>query len=93
MAVKNAAALLEGFVADGIAIEVTHRAKRRLCGLAALTPLREEVAPPESGSCGSVIRPIRGFANMSKSSYPSQRLEFSSVWHKTFSDVTPERHQ
>src|SRR5258705_10305207 len=32
--------------------------------------------PPGSG--GSVIRPIRGFANMSKSSYPSQRLEFSS---------------
>jgi hypothetical protein len=33
IAVKNAAALLEAFVARGIAIEVTHRSKRRLYGL------------------------------------------------------------
>ena len=46
MAVKNAAKLLDGFCADGIAIEVTHRSKRRLFGLAALAPLRDEVAPP-----------------------------------------------
>jgi hypothetical protein len=46
MAVKNAAALLEGFVARGIAIEVTHRAKRRLFGLGHLAPLREETLPP-----------------------------------------------
>jgi hypothetical protein len=46
MAVKNAAALLGEFCAAGIAIEVTHRSKRRLFGLAALAPLRHEVAPP-----------------------------------------------
>ena len=46
MAVKNAAQLLDEFCADGIAIEVTHRSKRRLFGLAALAPLRDEVAPP-----------------------------------------------
>jgi hypothetical protein len=46
MAVKNAAALLDGFCAEGIAVEVTHRSKRRLFGLAGLAPLRAEVAPP-----------------------------------------------
>ena len=47
MAVKNAAALLEGFRAQGLAIEVTHRSKRRLFGLTGLAPLRTEVAPPK----------------------------------------------
>jgi len=46
MAVKNATALLDGFCAAGIAVEVTHRSKRRLFGLAGLAPLRESVAPP-----------------------------------------------
>jgi len=46
MAPQNAAALLDRFCADGIAIEVTHRSKRRLFGLAALAPLRDGVAPP-----------------------------------------------
>lgn len=46
IAVKNAAALLEVFVARGIAIEVTHRSKRRLYGLKHLAPLRDEAAPP-----------------------------------------------
>ena len=46
IAVKNAAALLDSFVAGGIAIEVTHRSKRRLFGLKHLTPLREEALPP-----------------------------------------------
>ena len=46
IAVKNAAELLDGFVTRGIAIEVTHRAKRRLFGLKHLAPLREEAAPP-----------------------------------------------
>jgi hypothetical protein len=46
MAVKNAAGLLDAFRADGIAIEVTQRSKRRLFGLAALAPLHDEVAPP-----------------------------------------------
>ena len=35
-----------GFCGDGIAVEVTHRSKRRLFGLAGLAPLRDEVAPP-----------------------------------------------
>jgi hypothetical protein len=46
MAVKNAAQLLDRFRADGIAIEVTHRSRRRLFGLAELAPLRAGVAPP-----------------------------------------------
>ncbi|MDR3535235.1 MAG: hypothetical protein P4L71_01920 [Acetobacteraceae bacterium] len=46
MAVKNATALLEAFVTAGIAVEVTHRAKRRLFGLSGLAPLRDQVAPP-----------------------------------------------
>jgi hypothetical protein len=52
MAVKNAAQLLDEFCADGVTVEVTHRSKRRLFGLAALAPLRDEVAPlrrPEHG--------------------------------------------
>jgi hypothetical protein len=47
MAVNNAAALLDGFCVDGIALEVTHRSKRRLFGLAGLAPLRDGVAPPK----------------------------------------------
>jgi hypothetical protein len=46
MATQNAAQLLDRFCADGIAIEVTHRSKCRLYGLAALAPLRDGVAPP-----------------------------------------------
>ena len=43
---KNAAQLLDDFCAAGIVIEVTHRSKRRLSGLAGLAPLREAVRPP-----------------------------------------------
>ena len=46
MAVKNATALLDRFCREGIAIEVTHRSKRRLYGLAGLAPLRDGVAAP-----------------------------------------------
>jgi hypothetical protein len=46
MAVKNAATLLEAFGEAGIVVEVSHRSKRRLYGLAGLAPLRDEVAPP-----------------------------------------------
>jgi hypothetical protein len=46
MAVKNAAFLLDAFCAAGIAVEVTHRSKRRLFGLAGLAPLRDAVRPP-----------------------------------------------
>jgi hypothetical protein len=46
MAVKNAAALLDDFRRNGITIEVTHRSKRRLFGLAELAPLRAVVRPP-----------------------------------------------
>ena len=46
MAVKNAAALLDGFCQAGLAVEVTHRSKRRLFGLAGLAPLRDGVAAP-----------------------------------------------
>lgn len=46
MAVKNAVRLLEQFCAADIAIEVTHRARRRLFGLKQLAPLRAGVAAP-----------------------------------------------
>jgi hypothetical protein len=46
MAVKNATALLDAFAAAGIAIEVTHRSRRRLFGLQGLAPLRDGVRPP-----------------------------------------------
>jgi hypothetical protein len=46
MAVKNATALLDEFCAAGLAIEVTHRSKRRLFGLSGLAPLRDVVRPP-----------------------------------------------
>jgi hypothetical protein len=46
MAIKNATALLDWFADAKIVVEVTHRSKRRLFGLAGLAPLRDEVAPP-----------------------------------------------
>jgi hypothetical protein len=61
LAVKNASALLEAFVERGIAIEVTHRSKRRLYGLKHLAPLREEAAPPRRPTPGRARgRPPRG---------------------------------
>ena len=52
IAVKNASALIEVFVERGIAIEVTHRSKRRLYGLKHLAPLRDEAAPPRRPTPG-----------------------------------------
>ncbi len=46
MSVKGATGLLDSFVADGIVVEVTHRAKRRLFGLAGLAPLRDGTTAP-----------------------------------------------
>ena len=46
MSVKGATGLLGSFVTDGIVVEVTHRAKRRLFGLAGLAPLRDGTAAP-----------------------------------------------
>ena len=46
MAVKNATALLDDLTSIGVAVEVTHRSKRRLFGLQRMAPLRDEVAPP-----------------------------------------------
>jgi hypothetical protein len=61
MAIKNASALLEAFVERGVAIEVTHRSKRRLYGLKHLAPLREEAAPPRRPMPGRGRgRPPRG---------------------------------
>ena len=57
IAIKNAAALLDSFVAQGIAIEVTHRSKRRLFGLRHLAPLRAEALPPRHARrAGGVTR-------------------------------------
>jgi len=46
LAVKTAIRLLESLVAAGVAVEVTHRAKRRLFGLTALAPLGDVVQRP-----------------------------------------------
>ncbi|MGH7086182.1 MAG: hypothetical protein ACREFN_14450, partial [Acetobacteraceae bacterium] len=46
MAAQNAGALLDRFSLEGIVLEVSHRSKRRLYGLAELAPLRDGVAPP-----------------------------------------------
>ena len=46
VAVKTAIRLLDGLVAAGVAIEVTHRSKRRLFGLEGMAPLGAAVRPP-----------------------------------------------
>lgn len=46
IAVKNTGVLLDQFRHAGIAVEVTHRSKRRLYGLTGLAPLRNATAPP-----------------------------------------------
>ena len=46
MSIKCATELLDRFVAEGVAVEVTHRSARRLFGLAGLAPLRGVVQPP-----------------------------------------------
>jgi hypothetical protein len=45
IAPKNAGRLLENFTVLGVAVEVTHRSKRRLYGLKHLAPLREATQP------------------------------------------------
>ncbi|MGI4748856.1 MAG: hypothetical protein ACRYFY_22825 [Janthinobacterium lividum] len=60
MAVKNAAQLLDRFLAEGLVVEVTRRHKRRLFGLTSLAPLRDGTAPPRRPEPGrSRGRPIR----------------------------------
>ena len=50
MAIPNAAAFLDQFTAAGIAVEVTHRSKQRLFGLAMFAPLwRSQPRRPETG--------------------------------------------
>jgi hypothetical protein len=46
MSIKCAGELLDQFVTEGIAVEVTHRSARRLFGLAGLAPLRDAVQAP-----------------------------------------------
>jgi len=46
IAVKNALRLLDELCVAEIAVEVTHRSKRRLFGMAGLAPLRDVVRPP-----------------------------------------------
>lgn len=53
MAPKNALALLDRFVDQGVVVEVTHRSARRLFGLKGLAPLAEEVALPRRARRGA----------------------------------------
>jgi hypothetical protein len=52
LAVKNAIRLLDGLVAADLAVEVTHRSKRRLFGLKGMAPLGEAVRPPYRPEAG-----------------------------------------
>ena len=64
IAIKNAIRLLDGFVVQGLASEVTHRSKRRLYGLTHLAPLRAATtAPRRPGRPGAaVIEPVDAVA-------------------------------
>jgi len=46
ISIKSACAILDALVRDGVAVEVTGRAARRLFGLRGLAPLAAAVAPP-----------------------------------------------
>ena len=46
LSIKGATALLDGLVADEIAVEVTHRSARRLFGLSGMAPVRDVTIPP-----------------------------------------------
>jgi hypothetical protein len=46
MSIKCATELLDRFVTDDIAVEVTHRSARRLFGLAGMAPVRDITTPP-----------------------------------------------
>jgi len=46
MSIKSATELLDGFVAEAIVVEVTHRSARRLFGLSGMAPVRDVTAPP-----------------------------------------------
>jgi hypothetical protein len=86
IAVKNTTALLDAFVARGIAIEVTHRSKRRLFGLKHLAPLRAEARPPRHArSTGVLAR--RGRAGAAAADMPAE-AEFAAG-----SDVAPAPRQ
>jgi hypothetical protein len=52
LAVKTAIGLLESLVKAGVAVEVTHRSKRRLFGLKGLAPIAAVVRPPERAEPG-----------------------------------------
>jgi hypothetical protein len=76
MAVQNASALLDGFVAEGLIIEVSRRSKRRLYGLLALARLRDVVAEPRrpeqgGGPVGRAIASSRQSASSSPRRYPT----------------------
>jgi hypothetical protein len=62
ISIKNAIRLLDGFVVQGIVLEITHRAKRRLYALKHLAPLRDATAPPRQPLPGR--RPSRPSAAM-----------------------------
>ena len=71
IAVKNATGLLDAFTARGIAIEVTHRSKRRLFGLKHLAPLRAEARPPHRVR-GTGVLARRGRAGASAGDAPTE---------------------
>jgi hypothetical protein len=84
MAVNNAAVLLEGLCAAGFAVELTHRAKRRLFGLAALTPVRE-VAPPRRPAAIPLADPVTERAALPERALtPVERrhFDYSALEHR-----------
>jgi hypothetical protein len=59
ISVKSAIALLNGFVRDGIAVEVTDRAARRLFGLQALGEAVSSAVRPPSGPSPAAVADAR----------------------------------
>lgn len=82
MAVPNAAALLNRCTAAGIAVEVTHRSKRRVVGLALFAPLRDKIAAPGVRRQGEAEegRPISETRRLRPTPLPLPRLSPFRPW-------------
>ncbi len=71
LSIKSATVMLTGLVADGVAVEVTHRSARRLFGLAGMAPVRDVTIPPR--------RPEPG-RGRGRSPYEREDAEMLSPW-------------
>ena len=98
MAVKNALLLLEEFCAAGIVVEMTHRSRRRIFGLAGLAPLRNEVAPPRRPQPGRgrgrpPLLPVEVLAVLEPLAPPTHRLEQPAFDYSNLAQYVAEAEQ